>query len=299
MYSPTRQQRSRLFPWLLHVLLGGLSAGYFLGCAAKLQSVMMGSLIEEVARATAEHNDPQLVLSGLPTFLLLLDGLIEATPEDRKLLIKAAEAYTSYATLIEHENPQRAGGLYLHARDYGLRALSQRIHEPERLQAPLSDFSQIFTQVKPEDLPAVFWTATSWAGWIFSNTQSMAALAELPKVIKMMQWVVQQDETFRHGSPHVFLGVYHAALPQMLGGNPVKAAEHFDRALAISQGQMLMTYVLKAKFYARQIFDRALYESLLNQTLTSPVDGVAELTLQNISAQQQARVLLSQTDDFF
>ncbi len=299
MYSPTRQQRSQLFPWLLHVSLGVLSASNFLGCAAKLQSVMIGSLIEDVARAAAEHNDPQLVVSGLPTFLLLLDGLLEANPDDHKLLIKATEAYTSYATLIEYRDPQRAGGLYLHARNYGLKALSQRIHEPERLQAPFSEFSQIFTQVKPEDLPAVFWTATSWAGWIFANTESMAALAELPKVIRMMQWVLQQDETFQHGSPHVFLGVCHAALPQMLGGNPMKAAEHFDRALAISQGQMLMIYVLKAKFYARQIFDRELYESLLNHALTSPVNGVAGLTLQNINAQQQARILLSQADDFF
>ncbi|MCS5593725.1 MAG: hypothetical protein NZ730_04185, partial [Porticoccaceae bacterium] len=74
MCSPTRQQRSRFFPCLLHLLLGGLSVGNFLGCAPKLHSVMIGSLIEDVARATAEHNDPQLVLSGLPTFLLLLDG---------------------------------------------------------------------------------------------------------------------------------------------------------------------------------------------------------------------------------
>ena len=60
-----------------------------------------------------------------------------------------------------------------------------------------------------------------------------------------------------------------------------------------------MAYVLKAKFYARQTFDRALYESLLKQTLASPVDAVPELTLQNKVAQKQARILLSQVNDVF
>ena len=85
----------------------------------------------------------------------------------------------------------------------------------------------------------------------------------------------------------------------MLGGNPEKAAEHFDRAAAISKGQVLMVYVAKAKFYARNTFDRELYESLLNQALASPADAVPELTLQNIAAQKQAQILLDQADDFF
>ena len=60
-----------------------------------------------------------------------------------------------------------------------------------------------------------------------------------------------------------------------------------------------MFYVLKAKFYARQTFDRPLYESLLNKVLTSPIDAAPDFTLQNAAAQDQARILLGQTDDFF
>ena len=69
--------------------------------------------------------------------------------------------------------------------------------------------------------------------------------------------------------------------------------------MAIGKGQVLMVYVAKAKFYARNTFDRELYESLLNQALTSPADAVPELTLQNIAAQRQAQILLDQADDFF
>ena len=283
---------------LTTVLLAILAFGP-LGCAARLQSALVGSLIEDVSAATARHDDLDLVASGVPTFLLLLEGLLVANPQDPQLLLSAAETYTSYATLVEVDDPQRAKHLYHRAKVYGLKALSQRLSQPDLLQAPYAEFTRVTDDLETSDLPVVFWAASSWGAWISANTESMAALAELPKVIKLMQWIVDQDETFQYGSPHVFLGSYYAALPPMLGGDPGKATEHFDRAVAISKGQVLMVYVAKAKFYARNTFDRVLYESLLNQALTSPADAVPELTLQNIAAQKQAQILLDQADDFF
>ena len=283
---------------LITILLATLTFGP-LGCAARLQSALVGSLIEDVSAATARHDDLDLVASGVPTFLLLLEGLLVANPQDPQLLLSAAEIYTSYATLVEVDDPQRAKHLYYRAKEYGLKALSLRLSQPGLLQAPYAEFIRVTDDLEASDLPVVFWAASSWGAWISANIESMAALAELPKVIKLMQWIVAQDETFQYGSSHVFLGSYYAALPPMLGGDPEKAAEHFDRAVAISQGQVLMVYVAKAKFYARNTFDRVLYESLLNQTLTSPADAVPELTLQNIAAQKQAQILLDQADDFF
>ncbi len=60
-----------------------------------------------------------------------------------------------------------------------------------------------------------------------------------------------------------------------------------------------MAYVLMAKYYARQIFDRELYESLLTEVLALPVDEVPELTLQNMAAKKQAGKLLEEADAFF
>ena len=283
---------------LTTVLLATLAFGP-LGCTARLQSALVGSLIEDVSAATARHDDLDLVASGVPTFLLLLEGLLVANPQNPQLLSRAAETYTSYATLVEVDDPQRAKHLYHRAKVYGLKALSLRLSKPDLLQAPYAEFIRVTDDLEASDLPVVFWAASSWGAWISANIESMTALAELPKVIKLMQWIVAQDQTFQYGSSHVFLGSYYAALPPMLGGDPQKAAEHFDRALAISKGQVLMVYVAKAKFYARNTFDRVLYESLLNQALTSPADAVPELTLQNIAAQKQAQILLDQADDFF
>ena len=60
-----------------------------------------------------------------------------------------------------------------------------------------------------------------------------------------------------------------------------------------------MVYVQKARFYARQVFDRPLYESLLNQALTLPADRNPDLILQNMAARKLARKLLAETDEIF
>ena len=93
--------------------------------------------------------------------------------------------------------------------------------------------------------------------------------------------------------------MYHAALPQSLGGNPEKALNHFNTALEINRNQSLMVYVQMARFYARQTFDRALYESLLQKVIAQPIDEIPELTLQNATAQKIARKLLAEADAFF
>jgi hypothetical protein len=60
-----------------------------------------------------------------------------------------------------------------------------------------------------------------------------------------------------------------------------------------------MVYVQMARYYAKQIYDRELYISLLRRALDVPVDAVAELTLQNAAARELAHTLLDDTDAFF
>ena len=101
------------------------------------------------------------------------------------------------------------------------------------------------------------------------------------------------------GRTRIFLGIYHAALPPLLGGKPDQARRHFERALELSDEGSLMVFVQMARFYAYRIFDRELYESLLTKVLKSPVDAIPELTLQNTAAQRMARRLLEESDELF
>ena len=265
-----------------------------------LRTAALGNLREQVAAASARHDDVDLVSQAVPTFLVLLEGLIESDPDDDGLLLAAAEGYTAYAALVEAEDAPRARRLYRRARDYGWDGLVARRPALAGLrEAPFAEFSLLDRHLKEDDLPWVFWTASAWGAWIGTNLESMAALAQLPRVIYLMEWVLERNEGFRGGAPHVFLGVYHAALPPMLGGDPERSRRHFDRAIELSGRKDLMVLVQMARYYARQVFDRQLYEELLEEVLQGPVDDVPELTLQNAAAQRQARLLLDEVDDHF
>ena len=268
------------------------------GCGYARSSIAE-ALMADVAAATAKHDDVTLVSQAVPTVLLLLEGMIEDDPENRRLLTEAAKGYTSYGVLVEAEDPERALRVYSRARDFGRRAMMRNDRAASLLNAPYGDFATISEILDRKDLEAVFWAASAWGAWISLNTGSMAALADLPRVILLMEWVLEQDETYQDGSPHIFLGVYHAALPPMLGGNPEKARFHFERALELTGEVSAIVFVQMAKFYAVQQFDRELYVSLLERALAIPTGSAPELTLQNEAAHRQARRLLLATDDIF
>ncbi len=269
------------------------------GCGAKLRSMVAGSLVEDVVRASARQSDVVIVTDAVPTFILLLEGLLESDPDNRELLISASQIYVSYGTLLEVSEPARARNLYAKAKSYGQRAMAQENGVAPLIALPYVEFVQLLDHLDESDVKMVFWAASSWGAWIGASLDSMAALAEMPKVIALMEWVLKTDESLEFGSPHVFFGVYHAALPPSLGGNPEKARGHFERALEISRNRALMVHVLMAKYYARQTFDKEMYVALLNEVLQRPVDGEETLVLQNTAAKAHARKLLEETDEFF
>ena len=283
------------------LVLHGLAATLLLGTCAcgYLRSAVTGPMIENVAAAAAKHDDVDLVTSAAPTYILLLEGLLEGSPKSQNLLMAAAEAYLSYGAIVESSDPSRAGRLYARAMQYGLRALSQERGVANLLEAPYPEFATIVDKLRDADLPVVFWAASSWGAWIASNTESVTALAELPRVILLMNWVLERDESYYHASPHVFLGMYHAALPTMLGGDPDRARRHFERAMELTESKALSVQVQMARYYARQVYDRELYVSLLTTVLAASADDIPELTLQNRAAQRLAEQLLEETDAYF
>ncbi len=129
--------------------------------------------------------------------------------------------------------------------------------------------------------------------------QSVAPLADLPKVVRMVEKILALDEAFYYGGAHLFMGVYYSARPKAYGGDPSRAKWHFDKVFAISKGKYLMAHLLYARFYARRIFDRELFIASLNKVMASPADEVPELTLMNTIAKRQAKELLLKVDEYF
>ena len=257
------------------------------------------TLLEDISKSANKQSDLRVIREGMPAYLMLIDGMVEAVPNNARLLITAAQAYASFASaFIEDADKDYARVLFAKARDYGLRALEIRgLKEP--VYSLFNEFEAAVNRLGKDDVPYMFWAGTCWGSWIRLNLGSIAAVAELPRVEALMKRVLILDEQFYYGGPHLFMGIMFASRPQIAGGDLNKAHYHFKKALAFSQDVFLMTRVYFASHYARKTLDRELFTASLQRVLDTPADKVAQLTLLNTVAHHKAQELLAQADDLF
>jgi len=265
----------------------------------KLTVGTTATLLEEVARASSKQSDLRILREGTPAYLMLIDGMIQALPDNGRLLIAGAQSYSSFASLfVEDQDKDYANVLYARGRQYALRSLEMRGFK-DPLQRSFDDFIRGLKRLGKKDVPILFWTATCWANWIRLNLDSMEAVSELPRVEGMMRRVLELDEGFHYGSPHLFMGIWYAARPKIAGGDLKKAQEHFLKALDLGQGKFLMAYVYYASYYARKTMDKELFISTLQKVLETPAETSPDLVLVNTVAKRQAKELLSHAGEYF
>jgi len=256
-------------------------------------------LLEDVASSANKQSDLRVIREGMPAYLMLIDGMVEAVPHNDRLLITAAQAYASFASaFVEDTDTEYARMLYAKATKYALRSLEQRgLKDPD--SKPFDAFEDALKRLEKDDVPYMFWTAACWGSWIRLNLDSMAALAELPRVEALMKRVLVLDEKFYYGGPHLFMGIWFASRPKIAGGDLTQAKYHFERALEFSGDKFLMTRVYYADQYARKTLNKDLFIATLEKVLEIPADNTPELTLLNTVAHKKAKELLEHADSYF
>ena len=272
------------------------------GCALlkPMRVAAAAHTLNDVATAAAKQSDLTIIRQGSPAYLMLIDGLIEAYPKNRDLLLAGCRAYSSYASTFEATaDPGEASTLYQKAKQYGFRALSHGVDFGKAAGGSLQHFKKVLNRYGKKDVPALFWTASAWASWISLNTDDVAALADMPMLEATMKRLLELDGAFYYGGPHLLMGVYLAAKPAALGGNLGQAKAQFQQAFALGSDKLLMAKVLYAKYYARKAGNRSLYVKTLQQVLAAPANAVPDLTLANTVAKKQARALLAKTEEYF
>lgn len=85
----------------------------------------------------------------------------------------------------------------------------------------------------------------------------------------------------------------HGGLPALAGGSAKRAREHFDRAVALSEGQSAFAYLAMATSVAQPAKDRSEFERLLKAALAVDVNKRPALRLANLIAQKRAGALLA------
>jgi hypothetical protein len=248
--------------------------------------------------------------------LKMMEGLLEVTPDDEDLLLLTSSSFTRYTFGFIEEKIEiadadydfetkaklvrRAVDFYGRGKDYALRALAKyRKGFPRILEQDLESLEGELDQCTREHVPTLFWTAFSWGSIINHQQSEPARLAELSKVELMMERILELDERFFFGGPHLFFGTYYGVRSEMLGGDPPRAKKHLDQAVTLTKGKFLMARFLLAKGYAVQTQDRKLFETTLNEILAASPDLYPEQRLANELTKRRAAHLLERIDDLF
>jgi hypothetical protein len=291
-YRPTRFR---------HFLCTFFLTALFSGCSVqKLAVNTTGGIIANGMPALKEESDLPLAETALASNLKLVDVLLRSDPGNQRLLLTAAEGYTSYSLgFVEDESPERASVFYLRARNYGFTALYKNKTFKKAINEDLESYKAALNSFKKEDVAGLFWTANAWGSYINLNKTDVKALADIPRIEAMMEKVLELDETFYYGGPHLFLGTLFASRPRILGGDPKRAKEHFESCLSISNNAFLLPKYFYAKSYAVQVQDRELFRQQLTEILEAPDDLLPEQRLANEIAKRKAKALLAQEDDLF
>ena len=262
-------------------------------------SMLVQPLLEPVELSLQKQTDLELIKDGAPSLLLLLDGFIAKDPQNKNLLMAATKAYGAYAiTLSETGETARAVDISLKAKTYGMTLLGLLPHMENIPAKKLDETDQALDRISKDQVGFLFWGAYGWATWIRFQEGAPGALADLPAIEHIMLRVVELDDSYYYGGAHIFLGAYYSSRPQMYGGKPQDSRKHFERALVISDRKFLLAQVTYAETYARLVFDKKLYQDLLNEVLDQPLED-NKMASSNKLAQVMARKLLDATEEFF
>jgi hypothetical protein len=288
---------ARLF--IIFLILGALA--FSTGCISsqKIVAEKAPALFRDVALSANRQSDIVLVRQGIPSYLMLIDGMLQSYPENRDLLLAGAQAYAAYASVLDEDEQDRAAVLSERAKQYALKALDLTPPFKGALGKPLEVFQERLRETDKKQVPTLFWVGNIWAGWIAASTEGAAAMADLPWVEALMERVLELDPGFYYGGPHLFKAILLSARPEQFGGNLKQAQEHFQKALDYGRGKFLMADVYYAEYYARQTLNRDLFVSTLKRVLETPAQVEPDLTLANTLAQRKAKKLLARVDEFF
>jgi hypothetical protein len=240
----------------------------------------------------------------------MVEMMLEDSPTHPGLLMTACSGFTQYAyaflqsdadvsdpsTQAAKDLKVRGAAMYDRARGYCLRALEVR--HPGAAKALLANSKTVLASMSKPDVPALYWIGVSWGGGLLLADNPFPRIGELATVRAVMTRALELDDAWEAGTIHEAM-IALESLPVLLGGSAARAREHFDRAVALSNGESAFAYVALATGVAQPAKDRREFERLLRAALAIDVSKRPSIRLANLIAQKHARYLLSQMDKLF
>jgi predicted anti-sigma-YlaC factor YlaD len=257
--------------------------------------------------------DPQLVADAIPFAIKMYESLLSANPEHQGLINTTGSLFVMYANAFvqgpAEQYPQsrnaereaakvRAKNLYLRGLHTLYRGLELKYpgFSASFVNGTMPEF---LAKMKKEDIPAMYWSAAAGLSAFSLNPFDMELGVRIPEFYSLVERAYTLDPYYNKGALDEFLLLFHASIPDSMGGDKSKVDVHYSRALEKSKGQSAGTYVSYAQsvMIPAQNYDK--FKELLETALAIDVNKDTSSRLVNILAQRKARYLLDSAYMFF
>jgi predicted anti-sigma-YlaC factor YlaD len=280
--------------------------------ARKWAAGKVGDALASGGTSYASDDDPELVGDALPFALKTIEGLLEATPRHRGLLLSAASGFTQYAYVylaleadyVEEADlarathlRDRAMGLYRRAIEYGMRGLE--VDHPGFRQALSEDAHAALLGMKKNDVPMLYWTSAAWSLAISLDKTDATLAVNLPLAESLMHRALELDSSYGDGVIHDYYISYEGGRAGAAGGSIERARNELTASLELAKGRRAAPYIAFAESVSVGRQDRKEFTEMLDAALAVNPDAAPEYRLANVVAQRRARWLLSRIDDLF
>jgi len=276
----------------------------------------VANMMDTGMTAYEQDDDLQLIREAFPGNIKLLEALLENDPQNADILILLSRLYASYTLAYPEGDLDKAqfrapGGseevdslrtkvnrYYIKGAEYALRALETRHPGCREKLRNITSIEPFLSTMKKKDVPALFWYGFNLGAYINRNLDSVRAVSKAHIAEKAMKRVIALDPEYYHGSAHLFLLIYYASRPPLLGGSLEAAEWHYRELKRIAGEDFLLADLFYARFYLPLRQDRERYIQLMNRILTHS-GGPESYRLFNAIAADRAEIYLAATNELF
>ncbi|MFA4874432.1 MAG: TRAP transporter TatT component family protein [bacterium] len=278
----------------------------------KMTTRVIGNISTSGIVAIEGEQDVEFAEEAMPALIKTLEVLRHGDTRDPRTLVLLSKAYGTYTfgfleerlIALPEKDPQRAAAaaradlFYDRGKNFGVAALISDSGMRKAFDKPFPEFKRAVDGLGKKHVPALFWTAFNWANWINLHRDDPSAVVDIPRIKAMAERVIELDPGFYYGSAHALVGIIAASRPKALGGEPELAEKEFREAMS-TEPKYLMTPVLYALFYARQMNDAPLFRKTLEGVESADAAALPAERLANELAKRRAKLLLEKEKALF
>jgi predicted anti-sigma-YlaC factor YlaD len=257
--------------------------------------------------------DPELVGDALPFAIKIYEALLEQQPNHQGLIETTGSLFVMYANafvqgpadmLPADRIDERQAGL-VRAKKLYLRGTGILADGLEKRYPGINGSHQAGTlekylpRLKKADVPLLYWLVAGTLSAYALEPLDLDLGRKLPELTALINRAYELDEDFNNGGLDDFFVLFHASVPEVLGGDKSKVEEHFKKALEKSKGLAASPYVSYAQAVSVPVQDYDTFKRCLEAALAIDVNADPAGRLVNIIAQRKARYLLKRASWYF